>query len=111
LDLFMGTRKQCIQRYDVAMAASSGPVDPEQAVLTNMDARRVMEAHFGAPLSAARFGEDGIFSIELMGMLSGGDEMRRAAMSAASPISYEAALRDLAARRPDLLEIPLDEAT
>jgi hypothetical protein len=44
-------------------------------------------------------------------MLPTGDPARRAALSAASPASYEAALRDLASRRADLLEIPLDEAT
>ena len=76
-----------------------------------MDARAVMEAHFGAPLSSARRGEDGLYSIELMGMLPTGDLARRAALSAASPASYESALRDLAGRRADLLEIPLDEDT
>ena len=70
-----------------------------------------MEAHFGAPLSSARRGEDGLYSIELMGLLPTGDLARRAALSAASPASYEAALRDLASRRADLLEVPLDEDT
>ena len=70
-----------------------------------------MEAHFGAPLSSARRRDDGLYSIELMGMLPTGDLERRAAMSAASAISYESALRDLAGRRPDLLQVPLDEQT
>jgi hypothetical protein len=93
------------------MAAPSTPADPDLAVLTDTDARRVMEGHFGAPLSLARQNEDGSFSIELMGMLPSGDEARRAALSATSASSFEAALRDLAVRRSDLLEVPIDDVT
>jgi hypothetical protein len=83
----------------------------EPPILTDMDACAVMEAHFGAPLSSAGRGTDGVYSIELMGRLPTADQARRAALSAASPVSYEAALWALASRRADLLQVPLDEET
>lgn len=91
------------------MSDSSKPlvVDSVTPVLTDHDAREVMEAHFGAPLSLARY-QDGTYRIELMGMLGSGPG--RPDLSADSRVSYEDALLALAVRRSDLLERPLDDA-
>jgi hypothetical protein len=67
-----------------------------------------MKAHFSALFSTARRTEDGVYSIELLGMLLA-DDSKRATLRAASSESYEAALRDLASRNADLLDVPLDD--
>jgi hypothetical protein len=84
---------------------------PERPVLTEMDARRVLEAHFGDTLGTARRAKDGIYSVEIGGMLPVADVGRRATLTATSASSFEAALHDLAVLRSDLLEVPLEDPT
>jgi hypothetical protein len=79
----------------------------ELPILTDSDARLVMEAHFGAPFGTALRDEAGRYCINLGHNLDTG----AADTIAVSGTSYEAALRELAESGAHLLSVPLHETT
>src|SRR5580704_7283850 len=81
--------------------------------LTERDARQILDAHFRGFSGSAKHTDEGSFTVEISGTTFEGiaGVSARFAAKGVSADSFEAALRDLADSRPDLVFVPLDDGT